>query len=91
MKKDLIEVFVEKNCPSCEEIVFMLTQLTSVYKLEIHIYRQEHDLQLFLERHVLICPATFLNGRLVFYGSFTLEDLTNKLTFNKSLITEGSQ
>ena len=69
----------------------MLTQRASLNKLEIHIYRQEHDLQLFLERHVLICPATFLNGRLIFYGSFTLESLTNKLSFNQSLITEDSQ
>ena len=91
MKKDFIEVFVEKNCPSCVEVLHTLTRIASTQGSELRIYKRENERQIFQERHVVICPATFLNGRLVFYGAFTFEALTNKLTFNQQLIKEDLQ
>jgi len=80
MKKDIIEVFVEKNCAPCKEVLFILTQISSIYKFELRVHEREHDKQIFYERRIFICPATFLNGQLVFYGTFMVEALTNKLT-----------
>jgi predicted thioredoxin/glutaredoxin len=91
MKKELIEVFTEKNCSSCEEVLLILTRISSRCAFDLRIYKREEDRQIFHERHVVICPATFLNGRLVFYGTFTFEAFTNKLTFNQQPIQEDIQ
>ena len=68
-----IEVFIERNCKSCYRVISLLKRL----RADLTIFERERDKRLFSERNVLIVPATFIDGRLAFYGEFTEEEFIN--------------
>ncbi|MDD8018279.1 MAG: thioredoxin family protein [Bacteroidota bacterium] len=74
-----IEVFVEKNCSSCETVVDVVRQVPELLSSKVVIRNREQDPAKFRERRVMIVPATFINNALVFYGTFTKEDLQKYL------------
>lgn len=80
MKRNHLELFFEKNCPVCEEVLQTLHLFARHHGLEFHTYDRDRESKAFRERRVFICPATFLNGCLVFYGTVSTEVLQTKLT-----------
>lgn len=66
--KDRIELFIEQNCNTCDSVLGRLLAYAHDRGVELHVYNREHDRILFERRQVFICPATFVNERLVFYG-----------------------
>ncbi|MEX2089144.1 MAG: thioredoxin family protein [Bacteroidota bacterium] len=77
--RKFVEIFVEKDCPSCEQVMGVIHGFSGNPAIELRVYDREKNLEAFQERQVLICPATFVNHRLVFYGAFTLSEFTQYL------------
>ncbi len=75
MIKHLVEIFVEQHCPPCEEVLSAVEGFSNDTTLEVRVYEREKDFSIFQEREILICPATFVNRRLIFYGAFTSKQL----------------
>ena len=71
-KNQLIEVFVEKNCRTCDEVLAVIAAFAAQVSVAVSVFDRECDPTVFRERRVLISPATFVNGRLAFYGNFSL-------------------
>ncbi|HLA69247.1 MAG TPA: thioredoxin family protein [Bacteroidota bacterium] len=76
MKNNVIEVFIEKNCRSCEEVLRAIESLVDQFCLSLHVYDRQMNRDVFLAKSVMVCPATFVNNRLAFYGSFSSEELS---------------
>ncbi|MBI4535324.1 MAG: thioredoxin family protein [Ignavibacteriae bacterium] len=76
---DTIEVFVEPGCTSCNKVIAMVTSFAKRQKLHLSIFDRERDTDVFLNRKVMVCPATYVNNRLVFYGEFTEEALSKHI------------
>ncbi|MDE3056725.1 MAG: thioredoxin family protein [Bacteroidota bacterium] len=79
MKKHLVEIFVEKNCRACEEVVTTIARFISYPDIDVRVFNRETDSSVFRERNVVVCPATFVNHRLVFYGGFQTQALEKYL------------
>jgi hypothetical protein len=77
MNPSVIEVFVEPGCKSCCGVISLVTSYAQKRQVNLKIFDRERDAQVFTKRNVVVCPATYLNGRLLFYGEFT-EDALNK-------------
>ena len=73
----VVEVFVERDCPACNDVIALLNNERNPGQLEVRVYERDRDLEHFHRRGVLICPATYVNNRLAFYGSFTTKELTH--------------
>lgn len=71
-------VFIEPECIACEQVLETvgLLQKSSLVERLVVIDRTEdpESCQLY---GVVIFPATFINGKLVFYGEFSVEDAKN--------------
>ena len=70
-----IEIFVERNCSSCESVLSVLRQVPELITSEIIVRQRENDLEQFRQKQVMIVPATFINNSLAFYGTFSKDDL----------------
>ncbi len=77
MNASVLEIFVERGCASCCRVLALVTSYAEKRKAHLQIFERERDAQVFVRRNVLVCPATYLNGRLLFYGEFT-EDALSK-------------
>jgi hypothetical protein len=78
-QKKLLEVFIERDCPSCEEVIGVVNRYRHDPWVDLQIYVREKNASIFRERRVVICPATFVDQRLLFYGAFTLNELARYL------------
>lgn len=76
---DTIEVFVEPGCTSCNRVIALVTSFARKRRLDLRIFDRERDTEVFLKRKVVVCPATYVNNRLVFYGEFTEEALSKHI------------
>lgn len=76
----LLEVFVERDCPSCEEVVSIVSKYRDDPSVQLQIYERETNASVFHKRRVVICPATFIDHRLVFYGAVTISELARYLS-----------
>ncbi len=72
---NLIEVFIEDGCESCERVTDMVTRFASDGDIMVRVYERRKDIEMFYERGVVICPATCINGKLAFYGEFSVNEL----------------
>jgi predicted thioredoxin/glutaredoxin len=70
-----IRVFVEPDCPACERVV------TTVRGLErrgltgkVVIVDRMKDPSACREYGIMVYPSTYLDGRLIFHGEFTLPE-----------------
>lgn len=75
MKTHVVEVFIEKNCRSCDEVLRAIETLVDQLCLRLHVYDRQADTDVFSARSVMVCPATFVNDHLAFYGSFSGDEL----------------
>lgn len=79
MDGNLIEVFVENNCSACKEVLDMIHSFADQYCIRLRVYDRKEHQDVFQERTVVVCPATFVNKRLAFYGAFSSEELSRYL------------
>jgi len=84
MNTTVIEVFIETNCRSCEEVLRVVRSLVGRLRVQVRVYDRQADKETFSSRSVMVCPATFVNNRLTFYGSFTGEELAQYLESQQS-------
>lgn len=75
MNPQIIEVFVEPGCKTCNKVVSLVHSFAQKRRLEMRVFDRERDSQVFLERNVVVCPATYIDSQLAFYGEFTEEAL----------------
>ncbi len=75
MTGNIIEIFVEETCSTCSRVIEDVSTFVRGTDIAVRIFRREADPETFRERNVLICPATFVNGRLSFYGEVSTEAL----------------
>lgn len=74
-----IEVFVESSCRSCEAVLHVLRGFIRDKNIEISLHHRGTDSQVFQARKISITPATFIDGKLAFYGEFSAADLRTRL------------
>jgi hypothetical protein len=79
MSDNVIEIFVEDTCATCARVVNDVSTFVRGSDVTVRIVRREGDPELFRERNVVICPATYVNGRLVFYGDVSPEALAQHI------------
>lgn len=79
MNGNLIEVFIEKNCDACMEVLEVVTSFMNHQNITLQVFDREEHQRAFRERSVFVCPATFVNRRLAFYGAFSSDDLLRYL------------
>jgi len=75
-----IMIFIEPNCIACEQVLRTIRafQKEALVERLVVIDRSEDPATC---RHfgIVVFPATLLNGRLAFYGEFSLENLKEYL------------
>lgn len=76
--RNVVDVFVEKDCRTCDNVLRLLRS-SFKSKVEVNVFERHRHLELFRKHRVSICPATFLNRRLMFYGEFSEKDLLTKM------------
>jgi hypothetical protein len=79
MNSDVIEIFVERGCSSCARVKSLVEEVVRDTGASLRTILREASPQEFSERNVMICPATFVNGELAFYGEFSAESLKRRL------------
>ena len=83
MTQAVVEVFVEQGCSSCARVTSLVEDVIRDTGASIRtILRETHPAE-FSERNVVICPATFVNGKLAFYGEFSAESFKSRLQMPK--------
>lgn len=79
MSRTTVSIFVEEDCTACEKVLSVARSLVGMYEINLAVFERKRDAAVFEQRNVAICPATFVNGRLVFYGEFSREELLEKI------------
>lgn len=79
MTNAVIEVFIEQGCSNCGRVTSLVEDVIRDTGASIRTILRETNPQEFGERNVVICPATFVNGKLAFYGEFSAESLKKML------------
>jgi len=79
MTNAVIEVFIEQGCSSCARVTSLVEDVIRDTGASIRTILRETNPQEFGVRNVVICPATFVNGKLAFYGEFSAELLRTRL------------
>ena len=70
-----ILVFVEPECVSCERVLNTVKVVKRNFKVDhLIVIDRSSDPEYCLKFGVIIFPATFINGRLAFYGEFSVEE-----------------
>ncbi|MBI4418182.1 MAG: thioredoxin family protein [Ignavibacteriales bacterium] len=79
MNAHIIEVFIEKNCKACSEVLEVIESFVRQYRVSLQVYDRKEHAKVFRERSVVVCPATFVDKRLAFYGAFSSAELSSYL------------
>ncbi len=79
MRKVRLEVFIESGCKACVGALYSIRNLQSGMPLDVIVYRREKNKDVFRERKVVITPAIFIEGVLMFYGEVSPEDIKKKV------------
>jgi hypothetical protein len=82
-KNRIIEIFIERGCSACQNVIDMVGSITKQYNIPYIVFERENNSSVFHDRNVIICPATFIDQKLEFYGEFQSEDLRRKLCRQK--------
>lgn len=70
-----ILVFVEPECVSCERVLNTVKVVKRNFKVDhLIVIDRSDDPEYCRKFGVIIFPATFINGRLAFYGEFSVEE-----------------
>jgi len=88
MNSSSVEIFIEEKCTACDEVLDVVGSLSTQHRFNLHVYDRRRHKSAFDDRSVFICPATFVNNRLAFYGSFSAEEFSRYLHLNESILTK---
>jgi predicted thioredoxin/glutaredoxin len=64
----VVEVFLEHGCRSSAAVIEAVNAAADRIRLDVRVYFRDRDPLEFMRRGILICPATFIGGKLAFYG-----------------------
>jgi hypothetical protein len=78
-KSHIIEIFIEHGCSACQKVIDIVESITTLYNLQFAVFERESDSSIFRDRNVIICPATFIDQKLEFYGEFQEEEFRQKI------------
>lgn len=84
MTRSVIEIFVKDSCPSCSRVVSEVASFVRDKDVAFHIVHRERSPESFRRQNVVICPATYVNGRLAFYGDVSAGALAHQLSRTQS-------
>jgi len=79
MNANFVEVFIETNCNACAQVLNVINSFVDQYRISLRVYDRKEHQSVFRDRSVMVCPATFVNNRLAFYGEFSSEELSRYL------------
>lgn len=82
--KRQIEIFIEKGCTACEAVLAVVFDAMKNSDAVVLVFEREKHSEEFVERHVVICPATFIDSKLAFYGEFSNKDFNERLSARSS-------
>lgn len=74
-----IEVFVENNCPACDVALASAISAAKECSTNLRVFQREIDRDIFRQRGIAVCPATFVDGKLSFYGEFSFAEIRDRL------------
>lgn len=77
---NLVDVYVTPECPSCARVIALLQSARGLLGYELRVITLTRNADTQIRPVVNIYPATFINGKLAFYGDFELDDLRSHLT-----------
>lgn len=70
-----MKVFVENNCRACENVLRMVNDMNKNRLIsKLIIINREDDPEECLNHNVLVYPAVYIDGELIFYGEFTIDE-----------------
>ncbi len=68
-------IFIEPDCTSCERVVETATTLYRYgFLRDLVVINRTNKPEVCAEFGVMIYPTVYINGKLAFYGEFTIED-----------------
>lgn len=70
-----VEVFLETGCRSSAPVLDAVHAAAESIALDVKVLFRDRDALEFLRRGVVICPATYIGGRLAFYGPMTADEI----------------
>ncbi len=70
-----VEIFLEYGCRSNAPLIDALQTASAHVSLTITVFIRGKDSAEFLRRGIVISPATFIDGRLAFYGPVTANEI----------------
>lgn len=74
-----VDVYVTPECPSCARVIALLQSARGLLGYELRVITLTRNADTQIQPVVNIYPATYINGRLAFYGDFDIEDLRSHL------------
>lgn len=74
-----VSLFIEEKCPACERALDIVRSIQHLCRISVTVYERKKDAKLFSQHGVVICPATFIDNELIFYGDFTREQFLKQL------------
>jgi predicted thioredoxin/glutaredoxin len=85
-----VEVFLERGCRSSAAVIEAVNGAADRIRLDVRVYFRDRDPLEFLRRGLLICPATFIDGSLAFYGPIGETEILEYIHRNiPSLLSKG--
>ncbi|MBI3194181.1 MAG: thioredoxin family protein [Ignavibacteriae bacterium] len=78
-------IFIEPNCRACERVMETAEVLRKQNIIANFVtFNRNVNPESCMKFGVFIFPTVYINGRLAFYGEFTIEDLDRFLNTKKS-------
>jgi predicted thioredoxin/glutaredoxin len=59
--------------------MYSVREVQSRLAIDVEVYRRDSDGEIFRRRKVVITPAIFIEGVLMFYGEVTPDDIKKKI------------
>lgn len=79
MKTVNLDVFIEPDCKACISVMYSIREVQSQLSINVKVYRRDVDREVFRDRNVIITPAIFIDGKLIFYGEVSPEKIREKI------------
>jgi glutaredoxin len=79
MKPVPVDIFIENECPVCEEVLTAVNEMPDPKNYSVTVHRREEESDYFREKQISIVPAIFLNDTLFCYGSVNTGTMTRKI------------
>jgi hypothetical protein len=70
-----VEIFLERRCRSSALVLEAVYEAADSILMNVCVLFRDRDVLEFHRRGVVVCPATFIGGKLAFYGVMTSEEI----------------